>query len=215
MAVESECRGNVNVLSPSTFPLENILGRTVKRLTDIVLSLLVLLTIFPILALVAFICVKRQSRGPVIIARHMCGMDGKMFQCLTFRTRHYEAAPSFFADTGDPGYFPFGKFLSNSRLEMLPMFLCVLRGSMTIVGSQLMRPDQYTNCRRELSQLFATGHHLKAGITSYSFPPSAKGSTRADVWYFRNWNLWLDLRIMLQRLATLLKKSRAKTINYI
>ena len=213
-AAKSECRGSVNVLSPVKFPLENFFGRAVKRLTDIVLSLLILLTVFPIFALVAFICIKRQSRGPVIIARHMYGMDGKMFQCLTFRTRHYEAAPSFFADAGDPGYFPFGKFLTLSRMELLPQFLCVLRGSMTIVGSRLLRQDQYTDYRRELRQLFASGYHLKAGITSYCFPSATKGSTQADIWYFRNWSFWLDVRIMLQRLATM-SKPKAKNINYI
>ena len=187
----------------------------VKRLTDIVLSLLVLLTVFPLFALVAYICIKRQSRGPVIMTRHMCGMNGKTFQCLTFRTRHFEAAPSFFEGTGDPGYFPFGKFLSASRLELLPQFLCVLWGSMTIVGSQMMQPERYPNYRRELRQSHAPDYRLKAGITSYHLSSQSQGSTKADIWYYRNWGFWLDTRIMLQRLATLLRQSKAKSINYI
>ena len=214
-AMLSECRGNVSVLSPAKLPLDNILCRTVKRMTDIVISLFVLLTFFPVFALLAFICIKRQSRGPVLVFRHMCGMDGKTFQCLTFRTRHYEAAPSFFDGTGDPGYFPFGKFLKRSKLELLPQFLCVLWGSMTIVGSQMIRPEQYADYRRELRQLFTSNKHLKAGITSHLLPSQSKGSTKADVWYYHNWSLWLDLRIMLQRLGTLLSNSKAKSINYI
>ena len=211
----SECRGNINVLSPAKPPLQSIFNRTIKRLTDIVLSLLVLLTIFPVFALIAYICIKRQSRGPVLLTRHMCGMDSKTFQCLTFRTRHYEAAPSFLDGINDPGYFPFGKFLMRTKLELLPQFLCVLWGSMTIVGSQMMRPEQYPEYRRELRQLFATGYRIKAGITSYSPPTQAKGDTKADVWYLRNWGFWLDVRIMLQRLGTLLSQSKAKSINYI
>lgn len=212
--MRSECRGTINVLTPVRPPLQSFSGRMVKRVADIVLSLVVLLTVFPIVGLIAFICIKRQSRGPVLVARHMCGMNGKMFLCLSFRTRHYEAAPSFFDGTGDPGYFPFGKFLAHSKLEMLPQFLCVLWGSMTIVGSQMMRPEHYSNYRQELKQLFATGYRLKAGLTSYHFA-SAKSSTKADVWYYRNWSFFLDLRIMLQRLSTLLRKSKAKSINYI
>lgn len=214
-ALQSECRGNINVLSPAKLPLQSIFNRTIKRLTDIVLSLLVLLTVFPVFALIAYIFVKRQSRGPILMTRHMCGMDGKTFLCLTFRTRHYEAAPSFFEGTGDPGYFPFGKFLMRTKLELLPQFLCVLWGSMTIVGSQLMRPERYAEYRRELRQLFVTGHRLKAGITSHHFTSQAQGSTKADAWYLRNWGFWLDVRIMLQRLATLLRQSKAKSINYI
>ena len=213
--MQSECRGIVNVLSPAKLPLQSILNRMLKRLTDLVLSLLILITIFPVFAIIAFICIKRQSRGPVLITRHMCGMNGKVFQCITFRTRHYEAAPSFLDDVNDPGYFPFGKFLTHSKLELLPQFLCVFLGSMTIVGSQMMHPDRYKDYRRELNQSFALNYRLKAGITSYHFPPQTKGSTKADIWYFRNWGFWLDLRIMLQRIGTLLRKSQAKSIHYI
>ena len=214
-AMQSECRGNVNVLSPAKLPLQSIFNRTIKRLTDIVLSLLVLLTVFPVFAIIAYICIKRQSRGPVLMAQHMCGMDGKTFLCLTLRTRHYEAAPSFLEGINDPGYFPFGKFLTLSRLELLPQFLCVLWGSMTIVGSQMMQPDRYPDYRRELRQYFVSSHRLKAGITSHYFASQTQGSTKADVWYYRNWGFWLDIRIIIQRLGTLLKQSKAKSINYI
>lgn len=211
----NECRGNVSVLSPEKLPLQSLTNRMVKRLTDIVLSLAVLLTIFPVFAIFAYFFIKRQSRGPALITRHMCGMDGKTFQCLTFRTRHYEAAPSFLEGINDPGYFPFGKFLMLSKLELLPQFLCVLKGSMTIVGSQMMRPERYPEYRRELRQFFIPDCHLKAGITSHHIASQSQGSTKADVWYLRNWGFWLDVRIMLQRIGTFLRQSKAKSINYI
>ena len=206
--MQNECRGSVCILSPARLPLNSIPNRMAKRMTDIVLSLLVLLTVFPFFALVAYICIKRQSRGPVIMTRHMCGMNGKTFQCLTFRTRHFEAAPSFFEGTGDPGYFPFGKFLSASRLEQLPQFLCVLWGSMTIVGSQAMPPDHYGSYRQELRQLFSPACRLKAGITSCRFPAQDRGSVQADVWYCRNWGFWLDLRILWMTVKLMLKRDQ-------
>ena len=213
--VRSECRGTICVLSPAKRPLRRLANRTLKRATDIVLSLLVLLTVFPPFALVAFICIKRQSHGPILTFRHMCGMNGRTFRSLTFRTRHYNAAPSFLEGSDDPGYFPFGKFLSRSRLEMLPQFLCVLGGSMSIVGSQTMTPQSHASYRRELQRLLASGYRLKAGITSYQFPGKTEGSPEADVWYCRNWGFWLDVRIMLKRLGTLRNRSKAKSINYI
>ena len=213
--MQSECRGSINVLSPSRPPLQSLVNKLIKRLTDVVLSIIVLLTIFPVFALIAFICIKRQSRGPVLVTKHLLGMNGKTFQSITFRTRHYEAAPSFLDGINDPGYFPFGKFLTHSKLELLPQFLCVLWGSMTIVGSQAIRPEQYTNYRQELKHLFATNYRLKAGITSYHFPQQTKGGTNADVWYYRNWGFWLDLRIMMQRISKLMRNSNAKSINYI
>lgn len=213
--MQNECRGTVNVLSSAKLPLQSIFNIMLKRLTDIILSLLVLTTIFPAFSLIAFICIKRQSRGPVLITHHLCGMNGKTFQCITFRTRHYEAAPSFLDDINDPGYFPFGKFLTHSKLELLPQFLCVLWGSMTIVGSQLMSPNRYRDYHYEMKQSLASDYRLKAGITNYRFPTQTKGSPKADIWYFRNWGFWLDLRIMLQRVSTLLRKSKVKSIKYI
>lgn len=211
----SECRGAAGVLVPAPLPLQRWPNRIVKRLTDIVLSLIVLLTVFPLFALIAYVCIKRQSRGPVFSMRHMCGMNGKTFQCLTFRTRHYEAAPSFFEGMGDPGYFPFGKFLSRSRLELLPQFLCVLRGTMSIVGSQMMAPAQYDNYRRELRRHFLPDHDIKAGITTYRFLSHSQDSLTADIRYARSWGFWLDMRIIMQRLRNLRRQSKAKTINYI
>lgn len=213
--VRSECRGNVCVLSQAKPPLDDIACRTAKRLADIVLSLLVLLTVFPVFALIAYVFIKRQSRGPVLIVRQMCGMNGRPFRCITFRTRHYEAAPSFFQDTGDPGYFPFGKFLSASRLELMPQFLCVLWGSMSVVGSQTMRPERYGEYHRELNRLFASGSHVKAGLTSFRPASESQGSAKADVWYCRNWSFWLDLRIMLHRLAALIRSTKARSVSYI
>ena len=213
--MQSECRGTVCVLSPACPPLQNIFNKTVKRLADIVLSLVVLLTVFPVVAFVAFFCIKRQSRGPVLTSRRVCGMNGKVFQCLTFRTRHLGVQPSFPEGTDNPGYFPFGKFLRHSRLELLPQFLCVLWGNMTIVGSQAMHHDQYAGYCREARRLFASDLSLKAGITSYQFAGEGTGSTEADVWYSSNWGFWLDVRIMLQRLGTLLSRQKAKSINYI
>ena len=86
---------------------------------------------------------------------------------------------------------------------------------MTIVGSQTMQPEHYTNYRQELNSLYATGYRLKAGITSYRFPQQTQGNTNADVWYYRNWSFWLDLRIMIQRIGKLMRNSKAKSINYI
>lgn len=209
------CGGSINILSPSRPPLKSLVNRLIKRLTDIVLSILILLTVFPVFALIAFICIKRQSRGPILVTRHVRGMNGKTFQSLTFRTRHYDAAPSFLDGVNDPGYFPFGKFLTHSKLELLPQFLCVLWGSMTIIGSQAMSPEQYTNYRQGLNRLFASEYRLKAGITSYHFAQQAKGCLEADVWYYRNWGFWLDLRIMTQRIGKLMRNSNVKSINYI
>ena len=213
--MQSDCRGTINVLSPAKLPLQSIFGRIIKRLTDIVLSFIVLFTIFPVFSFVAFICIKRQSRGPILVTRHMCGMNGKVFQSITFRTRHYEAAPSFLEGINDPGYFPFGKFLKHSKLELLPQFICVLWGSMTIVGSQTIRPERYADYHRELRQLFASNCRLKAGITNYRFTTQATSGILADVWYCRNWGFWLDLRIMLHRIGTLLSNSKSKSIKYI
>jgi putative colanic acid biosynthesis UDP-glucose lipid carrier transferase len=212
--MQSEYRGTVNVLSPTNPPLQNPFNIAIKRLTDILFSLIILLTIFPIIAFIAYICIKKQSRGPIFKIQKMYGMDGKGFQCITFRTQHYNDESSF-GDTNSPTHFPFGKFLHASRLELLPQFINVLIGSMSIVGSQVMNEEHYRSYSNELKQLFASEYQLKAGITSYRFASQTKGNSKADVWYYRNWGFWLDIRIMLHHIISLLKKSNNTRINYI
>jgi putative colanic acid biosynthesis UDP-glucose lipid carrier transferase len=213
-AMQSEYRGTVNVLSPTNPPLQNPFNIAIKRLTDILFSLTILLTIFPIIAFIAYICIKKQSRGPIFKIQKMCGMDGKEFQRITFRTQHYNDESSF-RDTNSPTHFPFGKFLHASRLELLPQFINVLIGSMSIVGSQVMNEEYHRNYNNELKQFFASEYQLKAGITSYRFASQTKGNSKADVWYYRNWGFWLDIRIMLHHIISLLKKSNNTRINYI
>lgn len=215
MPLRSECRGGITVLSPARRPLRNLSCRILKRTTDIVLSLIILLTVFPLVAVIAAICIKRQSRGPVLSLQDMCGMDGKMFTCIRFRTRHTEAATVSPDGDETPTNFPFGRFLTRTRMELLPEFICVLRGTMTIVGSQLLQPEMLHGYRSAMKQGFASGYRLKAGITSHRMPGETEGSPKADAWYCRNWGFWLDVRIMLGRLAALIRQSKTKTINYL
>lgn len=210
-----QCRGNICVTVPGIRPLRQPKWRMAKRLTDIVVSLCALLTVFPLFALVAAIFIKRQSRGPILSFKKMCGMNGKTFNSITFRTRHLNAAPSFLSGSEDPGSFPFGRFLAKSKLERLPQLLCVLKGSMTLVGSQTMTPEKLDDYRRQQRQLLASGYRLKAGITSHHLNRQEGGSVQADIWYCRNWGFWLDVRIMLRRLGKLLSQSKADTIDYI
>ena len=210
-----QCRGNICVTSPARLPLSHLGWQLVKRLTDIAVSLLVLLSVFPVFALIATILIKRQSPGPILSIKKMCGMNGKTFQCLTFRTRHTEAAPSFLSGEDDLGCFPFGKFLMRTKLELLPQFICVLKGSMTLIGSQMMSPDKLEDYRRQQKQLFAENYRLKAGLTTHIQDKQEGSSVQADVWYCRNWGFWLDVRIMLLRLGTLLRQRKSATINYI
>lgn len=214
-AMQSEYRGTVNVLSPTNPPLQNPFNIAIKRLTDIFFSLIILLTIFPIIAFIAYICIKKQSRGPVFKIQKMYGMNGKGFQCITFRTQHNVESPSHEDANNQTSHFPFGKFLVASRLELLPQFINVLIGTMSIVGAQIMDEEHYRSYNNELKQLFASEYQLKAGITSYRFASQTKGNSKADVWYYRNWGFWLDIRIMLHHIISLLKKSNNTRINYI
>lgn len=210
-----QCRGSICVTMPDVRPLRQSKWRVAKRLTDIVVSLCALLTVFPLFTLVAALFIKRQSRGPILCFTKRCGMNGKVFDSITFRTRHLDAAPSFLSGSEDPGSFPFGRFLVKSKLERLPQLFCVLKGSMTLVGSQTMTPDKLDDYRRQQQKLLASGYRLKAGITSHRLNRQEDGSVQADIWYCRNWGFWLDVRIMLLRLGTLLRQSKADSIDYI
>ncbi len=169
-------------------PLLSLSCRCRKRLFDICLSLLFLLTLFPVVYAVMFCLTKMRRRGAVLVTSRCRGMDGKAFGCVLFHC-------------------------GGRGIRKLPMFLNVLAGSMSVVGS-----CAYFRQSREayLSQIeeSAVRRRTKAGITGMwrvgGKPDDGdEEAARLDVWYARNWTLWLDLYVILKTLAT---RDKANTI---
>lgn len=182
------------------------INRIVKRVSDIVLSVLILLLISPVMLLVA-IGVKRSSPGPVIFKQRRHGLDGK--EILVYKFRSMRAMDNGTvvkqATRGDPRITTFGAFIRRTSLDELPQFINVLQGRMSIVGPRphaVAHNDEY----RGIIQAYMVRHKVKPGITGWAQVNGLRGETNTidkmearvafDLEYLRNWSLPLDLRII-------------------
>jgi putative colanic acid biosynthesis UDP-glucose lipid carrier transferase len=177
----------------------------VKRAEDVILSSLILLVVAVPMLLIAA-AVKLTSPGPVLFKQRRYGMDGREIRVWKFRTmRVCEDGPTVpQARRKDPRVTALGAFLRRTSLDEFPQFINVLMGDMSIVGP---RPHAVAHNELYRSQVkgYMLRHKVRPGITGWAQINGWRGETDTlekmakrvehDLWYIRNWSLWLDLKI--------------------
>ena len=203
---------DIGVMTTYTSPLEEPMNRLLKRLSDIVLSILFLIPTVLLLPFIVLV-IKRQSPGPVFFRQRRTGLDGRDFYCYKFRSMHVNAdADRLQATKDDPRKFPFGDFMRKTNIDELPQFWNVLIGDMSIVGPRphmLSHTEQY----EKLIDKYMVRHFVKPGITGWAQVTGFRGETRElwqmegrverDIWYTQHWSLWLDIRIIWMTVKTI------------
>ena len=175
----------------------------VKRVTDMVLSLAIILAVSPLM-LVISILVKLTSEGPVFYRQERMGLDGKIFSMLKFRTMATQAEKEtgpVWAAKVDSRKTAIGAFLRRTSMDELPQFFNVLKGEMSIVGP---RPERqfFIQQFRDKVPKYMLRHKMKAGITGWAQISGWRGNTSLekrieyDLYYIENWSLRFDLEIM-------------------
>jgi len=187
-----------------------------KRVFDIAFSLLVLLTMWPLMFAIA-IAIKLESPGPVFFAQDRVGLNGRIFRMLKFRTMKALAPgePEWgWTTPEDPRRTYVGSFLRKFNLDELPQFFNVLRGHMSIVGP---RPEMPHFVERHLERVeqYNSRHFFKVGITGWAQVNGWRGDTSIakrveyDLYYLRNWSLTFDLQIMTMTLLRIFNSKNA------
>ena len=194
-------------------------NRLIKRISDVLLSALILVLISPVLLVVA-IGVKLSSPGPVLFKQRRNGLGGEEIVVYKFRSmRTMDDGPVVpQAKRNDPRVTPFGAFIRRTSLDELPQFINVLQGHMSIVGPRphaVAHNEQY----RELIKAYMVRHKVKPGITGWAQVNGFRGETDTidkmqarveyDLAYMRNWSLALDLQIILRTIKTLSSDHKA------
>lgn len=208
---------DLEVMGTYSSPLEDPLNRLLKRLADILLSVIFLIPTFLLLPFIAII-IKCQSPGPVFFRQRRTGLDGREFWCWKFRSMHVNStADSQQATENDPRKFPFGHFMRKTSIDELPQLWNVLRGDMSIVGPRphmLAHTEQYDR----LIDKYMVRHFVKPGITGWAQVTGFRGETRElwqmegrverDIWYMQHWSFWLDVRILWMTVKLMFKKDQ-------
>jgi exopolysaccharide biosynthesis polyprenyl glycosylphosphotransferase len=198
-----------------------------KRLLDLVASLVILIIISPLLAVIA-ILIKQTSPGPIFYRQYRVGLKGRHFQVWKFRTMVVNASELqkeleaqnevkggvLFKIKEDPRITKIGKFLRDYSLDELPQLINVLQGQMSLVGPRPLPIRDYELSIQNVAQ-FARDRFLRyevlPGITGLW---QVKGRATIDsdeifYWdmvYILQWSLALDLRILLQTIKVVLFK---------
>ena len=202
-----EVMESIPLLTIRREPLQSLYNRFLKRAFDIVFSLGVLLTIFPILYIVVGTLIKLSSPGPILFRQKRTGLYGHDFECYKFRTMRVNAeADTRQAVKDDPRKTRIGDFLRRTSLDEFPQFINVLLGDMSVVGPRphmLRHTEQYS----ALIDKYMVRHLVKPGITGWAQVTGYRGETRTleqmegrvkrDVWYIENWSFFLDLKIIV------------------
>jgi Undecaprenyl-phosphate glucose phosphotransferase len=185
------------------------LNVVVKRAMDITLSAVALVILSPLLAVIA-VLVKWTSPGPVFYKQERCGLNGKPFEMLKFRSLPVDAERQtgpVWATKNDPRRTPFGAFLRSSSLDELPQLFNVLWGDMSLVGPRPERPVFIEQFSKTIPNYMAR-HCVKAGMTGWAQVHGWRGNTslrkriQYDLYYITHWTPWLDVRIMWMTLWT-------------
>ena len=188
-------------------PLQYWHNRFFKRIFDIVFSVTVLITIYPVLHFVLALLIKISSSGPVIFKQQRTGLYGKNFYCYKFRSMSVNAcSDEKQAEKGDERTTKIGEFIRKTNLDEFPQFYNVLKGDMSIVGP---RPHmlKHTEMYSELIDKYMVRHLVKPGITGWAQVTGYRGETKTvvqmtervkrDVWYIENCSFLLDAKIIL------------------
>ncbi len=192
-----------------------------KRLGDIIFSLVFLAVTFPLFFLLAFL-VKLSSVGPIFYVQKRVGRNNCRFGCIKFRTM-YEEADDLLANLlsqssslkieferdfklrKDPRITPIGRLLRRTSLDELPQFINILRGDMSLVGPRPIVPKEiprYANCMDEVLSVRPglTGLWQVSGRNNLSY----KRRVELDLIYARERTFILDTRVIIRTLGVLL-----------
>ena len=190
-----------NQIDISAIKLHSVFVEFLKRLFDIIVSLLVCLTILPLLYLILGAIIKLTSSGPIIFRQKRIGIYGHRFVCYKFRSM-YENSIDRLAIKGDERVTPVGKFIRKTHLDEFPQFYNVLIGDMSIVGPRPTIRLVVEGLNNHPKYIYR--ELVRPGITGLSQingrPDTQEKMIEFDFEYLRSQSLWKDLTLIFKTL---------------
>lgn len=206
------------VLAVCESPFRGMPG-TAKRILDVIVASIALTLAAPIM-IAAALAIRLTSPGPIIFKQTRYGLEGGEITVYKFRSMsvtengsdNYEQV-----SRGDVRVTPVGAFLRKTSLDELPQFINVLQGRMSVVGPRphAVAVNQYY--RAEIPS-YMVRHKVRPGITGWAQVHGYRGGDdlesmtkriEFDLYYLRNWSIWLDLQILLRTVTVIFKDPSA------
>jgi exopolysaccharide biosynthesis polyprenyl glycosylphosphotransferase len=208
-----ETVSGIPILGVSRLPLDQTANIVLKRAVDIAGALVGLLLSIPLIAIFGA-CVYAESPGPILYRQRRLGRNGREFFIFKIRSMKLDAEVAGqvgWTTKNDPRRLKIGGFMRKWNIDEVPQFWNVLTGEMSLVGPRPERPELIRNFKDEIPHYNAR-HNVKPGITGWAQVKGFRGDTdlgeriKCDLFYLENWNLLLDLQIMVM---TFLRRENA------
>lgn len=186
------------------------MNRLIKHFFDRLAAAIALLAFSPLILLVA-ILVRTNLGSPILFCQPRPGKNAKIFTFYKFRSMTDVCDPSGKLLSDEERLTSFGCWLRKTSLDELPQLINVLKGDMSLIGPRPL----LVNFLKFYNDEQMRRHQVLPGITGLAQINGRNNIAwedkfKLDVFYVDNWNLWLDLKILL---ATILKVVRQKDIN--
>jgi sugar transferase (PEP-CTERM system associated) len=187
--------------------------RVMKRLADLLLASIMLLTFLPLIAVIALL-IKIDSKGPVIFSQDRVGQNGKIYRMHKFRSMVEDAekmSGPVWALAGDKRITRVGKIIRKLRMDELPQLWNILKGEMSFVGPRPER-EHFVKELAELIPYYRERHTVKPGLSgwaqvSYPYGASVDDAVEKlnyDLFYIKNMSFFMDLMIVLRTIKIVL-----------
>lgn len=212
---KAEYYDNTLILSVKKLPLEIKANRIVKRVFDIVFSILVLIFIMSWLTPILGILIKLKSKGSVFFKQEREGLKGHKFTCFKFRSMKLNnLSDKIHAQENDDRVTKIGAFMRRTSLDEMPQFYNVLFGDMSVVGPRPHMENLAVEYQKDIDN-YMERHSVKPGITGLAQVSGYRGEVkkhsdiknrvRLDIFYIENWSILLDIKIIVNTVFNVLK----------
>ncbi len=209
--------GQIPIINVGAIPLDSVVNQFVKRAFDILFGTLVLVFIFSWLIPIIGLLIKLESKGPIFFKQLRNGRDNHPFLCWKFRTMVVNnESDTKQATKGDARITKVGAILRKTSIDEIPQFINVLLGDMSVVGPR-PHPIKLNEEFKPKIDRFIQRHAVKPGITGLAQAKGFRGETaafsdmngrvRLDRFYVKNWSMFLDLKIIILTIVSILKGS--------
>lgn len=190
----------------------------IKRLMDIVISLIGIILASPFMLIIA-IAIKLYDHGRVFYKQERLTRDGKTFMIYKFRSMSSdsEAKGARLAMKNDSRVTPVGKVIRNIHFDELPQLFNILKGDMSVVGPRPERQVIMEQYKKELPE-FDFRLKVKAGLTGYAqvfgkYNTTPYDKLKFDMQYIENYSFWLDIKILILTFKILFQKENTEGVD--
>lgn len=184
-----------------------------KRIMDIVSAIILLIISSPVILATA-IAIKLDSKGPVFYMQERCGLNGRPFRIVKFRSMRTDAETAtgpVWSQKGDPRITRVGRFIRKVRIDELPQMWNVLKGEMSLIGPRPERPFFVEKLAKEIPY-YKRRLRVKPGVTGWAQVKhkydetfdDVKTKLKFDLFYIENMSLRMDFKILLRTIVVVL-----------